>query len=403
MTWTKTQQEVEAWMKAGEGKRLSCGRGLHLLRQKNGFSWVYRYMHQGKRRDAGLGGYSDKLKLIEAQWSIYGAEPGEDFIGIQKKEKLAKSKKSVTFEALSETYITDVGSRIWRHEKQAKEFRRVVKVYCSAIANMPVEAIGVAEVKKCLMPLVSRRKTMFAVVASVIRRVIDMAFALELRPLGVNPASESVLEKVLVVQHTTTHFASLPWSDAPAFYAQLDEMPLEGDGRSAKGMQIAALKLLMLTALRRGEILGLRWDEVDLENGILSISAKRMKAARDHIVPLSRQAADLLRRLHNQGGKFVFPSPRRKDQSLAPTAFTGLVSGNATPHGMRATFRTWAEDHGIDASLAEHALAHQLTDGVQRAYRRSTAVERRRELMQQWADYLAPYASTVTTQIINVA
>lgn len=391
-----TQAKVDVWMKES-GRRLHVGDGLYLCRNANDkFSWAVIWMASGKRREHGIGRYVPQgvegvaeFRLREARWATAGThdkrKAGVDLIQAAKVEAKARIAEVTTFSDVAETYIKDVGLRTWKTPQQESEFRRVLKVYCKSILSLPVAEVGVGDVKRILEPWVTKRPTMVGTVASVIRRVLDTAFALELRPLGVNPASEQVLEKILVVRHKTKHFAGMSWQAAPAFYKSL---PGHND---PKAQASTALRLLMLTALRRGEVIGLRWDEVDLDAGLITIRAERMKAAAAHIVPLSSQAVALLRSLPNVGrGVFVFPSPRKKGQSIASTAFVPLMgpASGATPHGMRATFRSWCEDHGVEPSLAEHALAHALTDSVQKAYRRTTAIDLRRTLMQQWADHL---------------
>ncbi|RWA98958.1 tyrosine-type recombinase/integrase [Mesorhizobium sp.] len=392
-----TQAAVENWMKGDTGRRLHVGDGLYLCRNASGrFSWAVIWMKDGKRREHGIGAYVGtgvagvaEFRLREARWSTASTtdkrKAGVDLIQAAKVEAKARVAAVTTFADVAETYIKDVGLRTWKTPQQESEFLRILTTYCSSILKTPVAEVGVGDVKRILAPWVTKRPTMIGTVASVIRRVLDTAFALELRPLGVNPASEQVLEKILVVRHKTRHFASMTWQAAPAFYASLP------GANSPQAQAAAALRLLMLTALRRGEVIGLRWDEVDLDAGLLTIKAERMKAAAPHIVPLSTQAVALIKGLPGVNrGTFVFPSPRKKGRSIASTAFVPLMgpASGATPHGMRATFRGWCEDHGVDASLAEHALAHALTDSVQKAYRRTTAIDLRRTLMQDWANHL---------------
>ncbi|PAQ04575.1 tyrosine-type recombinase/integrase [Mesorhizobium temperatum] len=385
-----TQAVVDAWMAKGEGRRLHVGDGLYLCRNTKGFSWAIIWMKDKKRREHGLGAYVgtgvpgvSEFRLREARWATAGAmdkrKAGVDLIEAGRKAAKEQVAKAITFDDVAKIYIRDVGSRTWKADRQKVEFERILTTYCKSILTMPVAEVGVSDVKRILEPWVTKRPTMVASVASVIRRVLDTAFALELRPLGVNPASEQVLDKILVVRHKTKHFASMTWEAAPAFYQGLGDTQAE-----------VALKLLMLTALRRNEVTGLRWDEVDLASCTLTIRAERMKAARPHVVPLSTQACELLRSLP-QGKVYVFPSPRIKGQPIASTAFVPIMGpdSEATPHGMRATFRGWCEDHGVDHTLAEHALAHALRDDVAKAHRRTTALELRRKLMQDWADYLA--------------
>jgi integrase len=353
-------------------------------------------MRDGKRREMGLGTYGEKMKLREARWTALpedkARETGADLIADRRAEKKVDTAERMTFSETAERYIEDVGRATWKAGGSGEdEFRRLLNDYCGTLLNMKVADVGVQDVVAVLKPWVKERPTMVAAVASVIKRVLDTAVAHEWRPLGVNPASKAILGKVLVVRHTTTHLGSMRWEDAPAFYQEL--LSMSGPRR----ISVAALRLLMLTALRKMEILGLRWDEVNLDDCTLRIDAARMKGKREHIVPLSREACDLLKGMRQGGhrgyeGRWVFPSKMgggHMATHLSGMALSGLLPEGVTVHGMRATFRSWVEDKGWDESLAEHALAHGLKDSVQKAYRRSTAVERRRELMQAWADHVA--------------
>lgn len=395
-----TQAEVEKWMASGKGRRLHCEYGLYLCRNARGFSWAAIWMKDGRRREHGLGAYVPQgvpgvaeMRLREARWASVGIDKlrkeGRDVIAVKRQQAKVQAAVATTFSDVAETYIKDVGLRTWKADRQEKAFRRILATYCKALCSMPVADVGVSDVKRVLEPWVIKRPTMVASVASVIRRVLDTAFALELRPLGVNPASEDVLSKILVVRHKTKHFAALGWQAAPTFYQVLGHSQPE-----------IALRLLMLTALRRNEVTGLRWREVDLDAATITVEAVRMKAAREHVVPLSTQAVELLKAIQSnrRPDSFVFPSPRIKGQSIASTAFVPLMgpSSGATPHGMRATFRGWCEDHGVDHTLAEHALAHAMRDDVAKAYRRTTALELRRKVMQDWADHLTGSANATT-------
>jgi len=347
--------------------------------------------------------------------------PADQADPIEQRKVLRKEgvAKNITFGEVAEVFVRDVGSRKWKSEVQREEFERVIATYCGSLVPMRVQEITVADVKKVLIPWIDKRPTAVALTASVIRRVIDTAIANEWRPQASgNPAAGEILGKVIVLKHKTTHWPSMPWEHASAFYRELAALVKGGEeasGRSVrnlqnKGRMAMALQLLMLTALRKNEVLGLRWDEVDLDARVLRIRAERMKAGKEHVVPLSTEAMRILEMLADhmsrdnrsgisgvpQGDRrnmFVFPSPRKKGQPLDGNAFLGVMKdcggGAFSVHGFRATFRTWVEDMGHDAVLAEHALAHSLSDAVQKAYRRGTALERRRELMQLWSDNLA--------------
>jgi integrase len=190
------------------------------------------------------------------------------------------------------------------------------------------------------------------------------------------------------------HHAAMPWPDLPAFMAKL---------RAAPGEAAVALQLIVLTAARAGEVLRMTWDEVDLDKAIWTIPPSRMKAGVQHEVPLSDAAMEILRARFANVSKptgFVFPSPMplrdpgvqtRKalsNQSLMDT-LDRLGAGDYTVHGLRASFKTYCGDHGVPRELAERALAHRVGNAVEAAYDRTDLLERRRPLMQQWAEHLA--------------
>jgi integrase len=171
--------------------------------------------------------------------------------------------------------------------------------------------------------------------------------------------------------------------------------------RKAAGTAARALEFVIYTAARSGEVRGAKWSEIDLKAGRWSIPGERMKAGRAHVVPLSRQAVALLKSLPRiEDNELLFPAPRGGALSdMALTAVMRRMEVDAVPHGMRSSFRTWAQDHTTyPRELAEIALSHTVGDAVERAYARSDMLERRREVMQAWADYCGrvPGAATVT-------
>ncbi|MCA9201316.1 MAG: site-specific integrase, partial [Planctomycetales bacterium] len=182
---------------------------------------------------------------------------------------------------------------------------------------------------------------------------------------------------------TRGHHASMPYKDLPAFLARL---------RASEAVAARALEFLILTAARSGEVYGATWQEIDLENALWTIPAERMKAGRQHRVPLSPAALDLVNALLEvRVSEFVFPG-QRTNCPLSSSAMEMLMRrlhANAyTVHGFRSTFRDWAGDEtSFPREIAEAALAHRVGDETERAYRRSDAIEKRRELMVAWAGF----------------
>jgi integrase len=188
------------------------------------------------------------------------------------------------------------------------------------------------------------------------------------------------------------HHAAMPWRLVPEFVAQLRDSP---------SISVLALEFVILTAarsgeilrsVRNGEVLGACWDEIDRESKVWTVPARRMKSGREHRVPLSKRVLALLDEVEKgRRGRFIFPG-QRGDQPLSDMALTMLlrrmnVTG-ATVHGFRSSFRDWAgEMTSFPREVAEAALAHNIGDSVERAYRRGDALERRRDLMEAWADF----------------
>jgi integrase len=174
------------------------------------------------------------------------------------------------------------------------------------------------------------------------------------------------------------HHAAMPYQNVPAFLARL---------RERQTVAARALEFLILTAARSGEVLGARWSEIDFEAKVWTVPPARMKAAREHRVPLSGRALAILEEIFAGAGLFIFPGSR-KDERLSNNAFRRLSLGGFTVHGFRSTFRDWVGDQThFPREVAEAALAHATGDMTERAYRRSDALEKRRALMEAWAAY----------------
>jgi integrase len=182
------------------------------------------------------------------------------------------------------------------------------------------------------------------------------------------------------------HHAAMPYEDAAPFIAKL---------RQREATSALALELCILTAARSGEILGLTWSEIDLDKKIWTVPAGRMKAGREHRVPLSPQAVAILRRLEElKISEFVFPGQAR-NKPLSNMAMEMVLRRmkieDATVHGFRSSFRDWAGNvSNFPREITETALAHVIGDKAEQAYRRSDALEKRRKLMEAWAQYCEP-------------
>jgi integrase len=211
---------------------------------------------------------------------------------------------------------------------------------------------------------------------------------------GENPALwRGHLQNVLPARQKLTrgHHPAMPYRDVPAFMQEL---------REKQAMSAIALEFLILTAARTGEVFGATWDEIDLDSGLWTIPAHRMKAGQAHRVPMSEHAIAILSsRQQARGSDYVFPG-QKPGRPLSIMAFDMLMrrmkANDYTAHGFRSSFRDWAGDcTSFPREIAEAALAHKVGDAVELAYRRSDALEKRRTLMQAWADYCGNAAGKV--------
>ncbi len=259
--------------------------------------------------------------------------------------------------------------------------------YCSSIREKPVAVIDKEDVLAILAPIWTAKSETASRLRARIERVLNFARTKGWRPAGENPAVwrgnlENTLPKRLKLQRG--HHAAMPYKEVGALVTKL---------RGLEAMAARALEFTILCASRSGEAINAQWSEFELDKAVWTIPANRMKAGQTHIVPLSRQAIALLEQLHAAGtGDFIFPGekPRRPLSSMAmPTLLRRLKLDDITVHGFRSAFRDFAGDETSFArEVAEQALAHKVGDATERAYRRASALEKRRELMQLWADYL---------------
>ena len=371
------------------------GGGLYLQVAASGAkSWVLRFMLNRRARTMGLGP-THALGLAEARHEATEARKllaaGVDPIEARKGKRaaqLVEAAKSVTFRQATDEYI-EGHSEEWRNAKHAAQWRSTLATYAYPIlGGLPVSAIDTALVLKVLKPIWSSKTETASRVRGRIEAVLDAQTALG-RRTGDNPARwRGNLKKLLGERskvRKVRHHPALPYSEVGGFMADL---------RDENALSARALEFLILTACRTSEVVGARWQEVDLTEKVWTIPANRIKAGREHKVPLSAPAVALLRRLEKaKHGEFVFPGGRT-GKPLSNMALLALIKrmGHAdlTVHGFRSTFRDWtAEQTNYPHHVAEMALAHSIGDKVEAAYRRGDLLEKRRRLMQAWADFCA--------------
>lgn len=361
--------------------------GLHLRILKTGAkSWVLRTMIHRRRADLGLGGFP-LVSLADARTAARALHlqirGGEDPLAQRRQTRMERS--AMTFAQAAAAYI-QAHSPGWKNAKHAQQWHNTLTAYAFPVLGEKLaKDIQTTDVLQVLQPIWTSKTETASRVRNRIELVLDWEAAREQRE-GKNPARwrghlEMLLPKPNRVAKTT-HQRALAVKDMPAFMAQL---------RQQKGIAARALEFAILTATRSGEVRGATWREIDLTLGTWAIPGARMKAGRDHRVPLSAPALALLHTLPRFVGEdCVFPAPRGGGMlsDMALSALLRRMAVDAVPHGFRSTFRDWvAELTAYPGDLAEMALAHAIGDKVEAAYRRGDMFEKRRQMMQAWADF----------------
>ena len=368
-------------------------------------SWLHRYMIDGKSFAMGLGP-THTVDLAEARRkALEGRRLLQDGVNPllarnqqQVAAKLAET-NMMTFDQCAEAYI-QAKKPSWKNAKHAKQWSSTLKTYASPVFGAaPVADVDTGLVVKCLAPIWESKTETATRVRGRIESVLGWATTSGYRT-GENPARwkghlENLLATISKVRRTKNHPA-LPWQQAGAFVHAL---------RARAGVAALALEFLVLTACRSGEVRGALWAEFDLDGRLWTIPAARMKGAREHQIPLSDPAIRILAALPKDSD-IVFPGT--KGQALSDMSLTAVVrrmggrhdwvdadGARVTVHGFRTTFRMWAaEMTNYPREVAEHSLAHQLPDAVERAYQRGSQFTKRTSLMSDWA----VYCSTLKTE-----
>lgn len=384
-----TDAKAKAEKKPG---RHSDGGGLYLNVSPTGSkSWLFMWTRDGKRREMGLGAYpAITLSDARAHASEYRKAVA------QGRDPIAEKAKEVepTFGDCADKLVASIEGE-WRNEKHRYQWTQTLTNYCGAIRDTPVSKIGTAEVLSVLTPLWSTKAETASRLRGRIERVLDFAKVKGWRE-GENPAAwrgnlRNVLPRRQKLQRG--HLAAMPYRDVPAFTTQ--------KLRPAEGLASRAIELAILTASRTGEVLGAKWSEIDFDKKLWNVPKERMKDGRPHTVPLSKQAHAMLTTLkETRTSDFIFPGQRigKPLSNMAMLMFMRRLKSSYTVHGFRSAFRDWCGDEtSFPRELAEAALSHKVGNEVERAYRRSDALEKRRKMMQAWADFChsAPSAKVI--------
>jgi integrase len=383
---------------------LNDGKGLYLriAAGKAGVtkSWVFRFMITGRAREMGLGSL-DVVSLGEArerarEWRRLVKE-GVDPIEARNARRAAarvETAKALSFAECAQRYIM-AHRDSWKNAKHAGQWSATLEAYVfPTIGKLPVASIDTALVTKTLEPIWAAKPHTASRVRGRIEAVLDWATAHKHR-LGENPARwkghlEFLLPRTSKLTRVERH-AALPYAEVSAFMAELQQQ-----NNSAA---VRALEFTILTATRTGEVLGARWDELDLTEKVWAIPPSRMKAGAAHRVPLCNRTIEILEEMRIiRQGVLVFPGAR-KERPLSHEAMLRVLRSmkrdNLTVHGFRASFRDWASElTRFPREVCEMALAHAIENKAEASYRRGDLFQKRRQLMTAWARYCSTPAIT---------
>jgi integrase len=353
-------------------------------------TWVLRFSIAGKRRDMGLGGFPEitvagaREKAREARAK---ADQGIDPILHRQEARSALRASAAAAKTFAEcvTGYVDAKSAEWKNPKHRQQWSNTLEQYAiPVIGPLLVRDVTLTHVLKILEPIWTTKTETASRVRGRIESVLNWATVRGYRS-GENPARwKGHLDKMLAAPKKVAkvkHHAALDVNAIPGFMSAL---------REQQGLGAKALEFLVLTAARSGEVRKATWDEIDLDNAVWTIPAGRMKAGREHRVPLSPTAIKLLRALPRiEGTALVFPST--KNTPLSDMTLTGVLRRmgvEAVPHGFRSTFRDWAAERtSFPSHVAEMALAHAIGDKVEAAYRRGDLFTKRVQMMAAWAKF----------------
>jgi integrase len=383
------------------------GGGLYLQVTERGASWIYRYMLNKRAREMGLGplalfGLSEaRAKALDARRLRHeGIDPIETRKAQRMRARLDAA-KAITFKECAEAYIKAHRAG-WRNRKHARQWEVTLATYAEPLMGLPVQAVDTTLVLKVLERIWSTKPETASRVRGRIEAVLDWAKVRGYRT-DENPARwRSHLDKLLPARgkvRRVEHHAALPYAELPGFLVAL---------REREGLAARAFEFTVLTAARTGETIGARWNEFDLLDKTWTVPAARIKAGREHRVPLSARALAILQEMqahrHADDG-FVFPGGEPGKPIWNATFLTllrRLGRGDLTTHGFRSSFRDWvAERTNFPSEVAELALAHAVRNPVEAAYRRGDMFEKRRKLMEAWGTFCAAAPVQETTSKIT--
>ena len=352
--------------------------------------WVFRYRLHGREREMSLGPYPE-VTLADARAKHAGLRAQV----LNKADPLAHKRAATsttpsekpTFGAMADQYVADHEGG-WRNIKHRWQWSQTLTQHCAAIRNTPVDQIATADVLSVLKPLWTKTPETASRLRGRIELVINAARALSHIPEDkANPARwKGHLDHLLPKQNRLSrgHHKALAYADLPEFVKRLREV-------QAGNTAALALEFLILTATRTSETLNMTFDEIDFDKAVWQIPAARMKMGKPHDVPLSDRALAILRALKAEPSKNPFVFAGRPTKPLSNMSLNMLLRRLKVPvtvHGFRSSFRDWAAETGVVFEVAEACLAHSVGSAVTAAYLRTSMLERRRPVLQSWADYI---------------
>ena len=371
------------------------GLGLYLkVRAGNSKSWIFRYRTGGRLRDMGLGPFHT-VSLAEAREKAEVCRAmllkGLDPLDERHKEQQARvieATEAITFEKCAETYIATHRAG-WKNGKHADQWTATLQTYVYPFfRDKPVSAIDDALVLKVLQPIWTDKTETASRLRGRIERILDWARVMKYRT-GDNPARwKGHLDHLLPKRSKVAivnHHAALPIDETPGFVLLLQR---------EETVVARAFEFCILNATRTNETMGMRWDEFDERAQLWTVPAARMKASRDHRMPLARRSQIILVEMKEiRTGDFVFPG-KVDGRPLSSMAFLMLLRrlerDDITAHGFRSTFRDWAAERtDFPSEVVEMALAHTISNKVEAAYRRGDLFDKRRQLAEAWAAFCA--------------
>lgn len=401
-----TVKEVQSLIRTGRPGATADVDGLYLkITETGNASWQYRYQITGKRRMMGLGACSvlsladARLKAADARKLVkQGVDPLDHKEAQEVRERQLAERQCTTFADAAKTYI-DGRADGWSNPKHVDQWRNTLTTYCEGFNSKPVDEITIDDAENALRPIWLEKPETATRLLTRIVSVLAFAHDKGWRSNDDADSWSNRLRRRLPLMPKKTqrvrHQPALPYSRVYDFMAAL---------RKSQATGSRALEFAILCASRSGEVRNAKWGEIDLDNTLWTIPAERMKMRREHRIPLSRQAVELLRTIRPENfdaDAYIFPGAKR-GKPLSDMTLTAFIrrqnekalvwqdeSGEGiVQHGFRSTFRDWAsETTPHPADVTEMALAHVVASKVEAAYRRGDLFDKRRILMQDWADY----------------